>query len=156
MSRFSEICESYSNLLNSAKKYEEDCQFLLKTIVNGFTKFLECNNNDINIKNIELKEDGYYHCSIEINVYSDINDKYSTKGNVPDITIKLGRDRELFILKLLNGKKVFTFVDNDLNNIESNKLVEFYEYIFSGIKSYYETPVEDFVHKNMNGLIYFV
>lgn len=155
MSKFNELCESYSQLLSSAKKYEEDCQFFLKTIVNGFTDFLECANNEIDIKNIELKEDGYYHCTIEINVYSDINDKYSTKGNVPEITIKLGRDRDLFVLKLLNGNKVFGFKNEDLKNTKSDKLIEFYEYIFSGIKSYYETPVEDFVHKNMIGALYF-
>jgi len=154
MSRFNELCESYSNLLNSAKKYEEDCQYLLKTIVNGFTEFLECSNNEINIKNIELKDDGYYHCTIQINVYGDVNDKYSTKGNVPDITIKLGRDRDLFVLKLLNGNKVFALNNDDLKN-KNDKLLEFYDYMFSGIKSYYETPVEDFVHKNMSGIIYF-
>lgn len=155
MSKFIELCKSYSNLLNSAKKYEEDCQFFLKTIVNGFSEFLECDSNEINIKNIELKDDGYYHCTIEMNIYSDINDKYSTKGNVPEITIKLGRDRDLFVLKLLNGTKVFGFKNEDLINTKNDKLIEFYDYIFSGIKSYYETPVEDFVHKNMSGKIYF-
>ncbi|GIW21454.1 MAG: hypothetical protein KatS3mg068_0461 [Candidatus Sericytochromatia bacterium] len=36
-----------------------------------------------------------------------------------------------------------------------NELCRVIKNIFSGIKSYYETPVEDFVHKNMSGIIYF-
>lgn len=154
MTRFEEICDSYQRLLSEAEKYENECQDFAQTIIYGFIDFLECGRNDLEIKQFVLNEDGYYHCTIELTVYQG-NDKFAVRGLVPEITLKIARDVNDFIVKLANGTRVYAINQNELSNLNNEGLNDLYESMYRGIKSYYETPIDDFIHRNMKGTVNF-
>lgn len=154
MTRFEELCDSYRKLLTEAEEYESDCKNFAKTIVNGFIDFLECGRNDLIIKDFSLNEDGYYHAILQLTVY-DSPEPHAEKGLVPDILLKIGYDKGDFIIRTSTGNQVFAIRREELEKTDSESLVNLYEYLFRGIKSYYETPADEFVHRNMQGLINF-
>ena len=154
MTRFDELCESYQRLLTGAEDYENECQDFAQKVVNGFVDYLDCGRNDLEIKQFALNEDGYYHCTLELTVYQG-SDKHSGKGLVPEITLKIARDIDDFVAKIASGTQVHAINKNELNNPENQALDNLYEALYRGIKSYYETPIDDFIHRNMKGSINF-
>lgn len=148
MSKFQELCDSYQKLLSSAEQYEVDCREFAKKVVMGFVDYLECGKNDIVLTQLQLNEDGYYDCDIELTVYEG-SDKYASRGYVPEINLKIARNVDEFVVKVVNGSKVYVFGRDDVN------FDILYDDIFRGIKSYYETPVDAFIHRNMRGTINF-
>lgn len=148
MSKFQELCNSYEKLLVSAENYENDCQDFAKKLIKGFVDYLECGKNDIVLTQLELGDDGYYNCNIELTVYEG-GDKYASRGYVPEITLKVARNIDEFIVKIATGSKVYVF-GKDESNFEL-----LFDDIYRGIKSYYETPIDSFIHRNMRGLIAF-
>lgn len=148
MSKFDELCASYEKLLTSAEAYEVDCQNFAKKLVKGFVDYLECGKNDIVLEQLELGEDGYYNCNLELAVYES-DDKYASRGYVPEIHLKVARNVDEFIVKVATGSKVYAFSKDETN------FDILFDDLFRGIKSYYETPVDSFIHRNMRGLITF-
>lgn len=149
MSKFQELCGSYQKLISQAELYEKECQDFAKKIVIGFVDYLDCGKNDIMLTQLELDDDGYYNCNIELTVYEG-TDKYASRGFVPEINLKIARNVDEFIVKIIHGKKVYLFGKEDTD------FTELYDDMFRGIKSYYETPIDDFIHRNMRGKINFV
>ena len=155
MSRFQELCDSYNKLISSAEEYENDCKNFTKKLVLDFSDFLEAGRNDISIKDIKLDDDGYYDCFIEVTLYEG-HEKEDAKGFVPDICLKVARNTNDFLVKVISGTKLYIISKEDLNNLQNSKAQELYEDLFRSIKSYYETPIDDFIHKNMKGKVNFV
>jgi hypothetical protein len=153
MTRFEEICDSYQKLISGAEQYENECRDFAQQLVNGFIDYLECGRNDLEIKQFAINEDGYFHCTLELTVYQG-NDKYASRGLVPEITLKIGRDVDDFIVKLTPGTQVYGINRYELNG-NNESLNKIYEAMYRGIKSYYETPIDEFIHKNMKGAINF-
>ena len=152
MSKFEELCHSYEKLLTNAEQYEADCYDFSKKLVKGFVDYLECGKNDILIKQLSLNEDGYYDCDIELTVYEG-GDKYASRGLVPEISLKVARNIDEFVVKVANGQHVY--IVNKADDDNSENLVKLYDDLFQGIKSYYETPIDEFIHRNMKGGIFF-
>jgi hypothetical protein len=153
MTKFEEICDSYQRLLSGAEQYEAECQDFAQKLVFGFSDYLECGRNDLEIKHFALNEDGYFHCTMELTVYQG-NDKHAVRGLVPEINLKIARDVNDFILKM-PGNQVFAINSNELTNFTGENFNIIYDALFRGIKSYYETPIDDFIHRNMKGIINF-
>lgn len=152
MTKFEELCTSYQKLISKAEQYENDCQEFSKKLVSGFVDYLGCGRNDIVIKLLSLNEDGYYDCDIELTVYEG-PDKYASKGLVPEINLKIARNIDEFIVKVVSGNKLYVIGKDDTDNSES--ITALYDDLFRGVKSYYETPIDEFIHKNMRGTIFF-
>jgi hypothetical protein len=154
MTRFDELCESYLKLLKGAADYENDCKSFTKKLVQGFIDYLECGRNDLIIKELSLNDDGYYHCAIELTVYEG-QDRHAAKGLVPEVSLRVSRDGEHFLVRFATGTEEFFVSKNQTENLQSEEHIKIYDAMFRGIKSYYETPVDEFIRRNMKGNINF-
>lgn len=148
MTKFDDLCASYQKLLSNAETYEKDCQEFAKKIVMGLVDYLGCGKNDILLTQLEISEDGYYNCDLELTVYEGA-DKYASRGLVPEINLKVARNIDEFVVKIVGGTKAYGF-DKDDTNFDI-----LYDDVYRGIKSYYETPIDDFIHRNMRGKLNF-
>ena len=154
MTKFDELCESYLKLLKGAADYENDCKSFAKKLLQGFTDYLECGRYDLSIKELNLDEDGYYHCTIELTVYEG-KDKYSAKGLVPEVSLRILRDGDHFVARFATGMEEYSVSKSESDNLQSEEHTKIYDALFRGIKSYYETPVDEFIRRNMKGNINF-
>ncbi|MBC7474052.1 MAG: hypothetical protein H7263_07140 [Candidatus Sericytochromatia bacterium] len=152
MSKFDEICTSYQRLVREAEDYEYDCKEFAKNLISGFVDYLECGRNDILIKRLSINDDGYYDCEIELSVYEG-PDKYASRGLVPEIHLKIARNIDEFMVKVATGSKIYVINKKEMDSSEVINVL--YDELFRGIKSYYETPIDEFIHRNMRGIIHF-
>ena len=154
MTRFDELCETYLKLIKGAEDYENGCKDFAIKLVDGFSDYLDCGRNDIKINELTLHDDGYYHCAIELTVYEG-QDRHSAKGLVPEVSLRISRDGEHFVVRFATGTEEYFVSKSGIDNLQSDEYVKIYDGLFRGIKSYYETPVDEFIKRNMKGNINF-
>lgn len=157
MSKFEELCLSYNKLINDAAEYERQCKVFAKDLVKAFIEYLEAGRNDVIIRNFSLEEGGFYNCNIEITLYES-SEKHADKGLVPEIPLVISRNNGEFHVRIRGTNQVFVIFTEEVKQYDKNNGGEperLFETIFRGIKSYYETPVDDFIKRNLTGVINF-
>jgi len=150
MTRFEELCESYSHARKRFFNYEHDCMDFGEDMVSGLVSYLECppeqvnyyppdKESDPNVRyNIHgatiLGEDGFWQIGIGIGIYEAPNVR--PQENVRS-TILIKKHDSHFIVKY--GKE-----SHEEYRIGENKegLDKFYDHIFEEIKDLYDSQLE--------------
>jgi hypothetical protein len=154
MTKFDELNKIYTTAEQDFKDYRWNCiEFAIK-LGKGLANYLECDYEEIQYyqppdndgKAIEvhprdallIDKDTSWHYGMGINLYVENNMDDPSMTYIFDLALK--KDKENFILNLLNEKKEF--------NLESSKpedLKPFYDMIYNTIKNRFEEELTKFL-----------
>ena len=152
MTRFEELCESYTNARKKYFNYEDECMHFGTEMVDGLIKYLECppeqvnyyppdKESDPNVSyNIQgatiLGDDGFWHVGIGIGLYEVQNVR--PQENVRS-TLLIKKDDSHFIVKY--GKQSQDEFRIGEDSVEDLK--KFYDHVFKEIKDLYDKQLEN-------------
>jgi hypothetical protein len=151
MSRFEELCESYTSARKRYFNYENECMEFGIKMMNGLKEYLECppeqvnyyppdKESDPNVSyNIhgatKLGDDGFWHVGIGIGLYEVPNGR--PQENVRS-TLLIKKEDGRFIVKYgRESKDEFRICEDDEDDLK-----KFYDYIFDEIKELYDKQLE--------------
>jgi hypothetical protein len=151
MSRFEELCESYTSARKRYFNYENECMEFGIKMMNGLKEYLECppeqvnyyppdKESDPNVSyNIhgatKLGEDGFWHVGIGIGLYEVPNGR--PQENVRS-TLLIKKEDGRFVVKYgRESKDEFRICEDDEDDLK-----KFYDYIFDEIKELYDKQLE--------------
>jgi hypothetical protein len=151
MSRFEELCESYTSARKRYFNYENECMEFGIKMMNGLKEYLECppeqvnyyppdKESDPNVSyNIhgatKLGDDGFWHVGIGIGLYEVPNGR--PQENVRS-TLLIKKEDGRFVVKYgRESKDEFRICEDDEDDLK-----KFYDYIFDEIKELYDKQLE--------------
>ena len=151
MSRFEELCESYTSARKRYFNYENECMEFGIKMMKGLKEYLECppeqvnyyppdKESDPNVSyNIhgatKLGDDGFWHVGIGIGLYEVPNGR--PQENVRS-TLLIKKEDGRFIVKYgRESKDEFRICEDDEDDLK-----KFYDYIFDEIKELYDKQLE--------------
>ncbi len=151
MTRFEELCESYTSARKRYFNYENECMEFGIKMVDGLKEYLDCppeqvnyyppdKESDPNVSyNIhgatKLGEDGFWHVGIGIGLYEVPNGR--PQENVRS-TLLIKKEDGRFVVKYgRESKDEFRICEDDEDDLK-----RFYDYIFDEIKELYDKQLE--------------
>ncbi len=155
MTRFEDLCESYSKARKRFFNYEDECMQFGEKMVSGLVNYLECppeqvnyyppdKESDPNVRyNIHsatiLGDDGFWQIGIGIGLYEAPNVR--PQENVRS-TLQLRKDNSHFIVKY--GRQATE--EYKIGVEDEEDLKRFYDHVFEEIKDLYDSQLEHMKH----------